>query len=196
MCTMFAWGALQLISALLLYQNVPQIILYPKWSRIYCRKRLPSAALLLVVHNSVFLGMAGTIYLSCSLFSGWRTFSFHCTNAPHMLFAWQLWGMDLPDLQEAGHSRATASAVFGDLSGVSACEYWQLPLCTYLRCLPVAGAGFPILWASLFSALDSVGWKWCCQGRELFGNTENTKITFRVCLTWVRCAVFFNYFII
>lgn len=62
-----------------------------------------------------------------------------------MLFAWQLWDMALPGLQEAGHSWATASAVFGNFPGIPACEYRQLLLCSCLRYLIVAGAGFPIL---------------------------------------------------
>lgn len=76
-----------------------------------------------------------------------------------MLFPCQLWDMALPGLQEAGHPRATASAVFGNFPGVPACEYQQLLLRSCLRFLLVAGAVFPILWASLSSALDSVGWK-------------------------------------
>lgn len=76
-----------------------------------------------------------------------------------MLFAWQLWDMALPGLQEAGHSRATASAVFWNFPGLPAREYRQLLLRSCLRFLLGAGAVFAILWASLSSALDSVGWK-------------------------------------
>ena len=63
-----------------------------------------------------------------------------------MLFAWQLWDLALPGLQEAGHSWATASAVFRNFPGVPASEYWQLLLHSCLRFLLVAGAAvLPIL---------------------------------------------------
>lgn len=100
-----------------------------------------------------------------------------------MLFARQLWDMALPGLQEAGHSRAAASAVFWDFPGVPASEYRQLLLRSCLPFLLVSGAAFPILWASLSSALDSTRWKWFFQVGKLFGPTENTKITLRVCVT-------------
>lgn len=60
----------------------------------------------------------------------------------HTGFARQLWDMALPDLQEVGHPRATASAVFGNTLGVPAREYGQLLIHICLRGLRVGGAGF------------------------------------------------------
>lgn len=55
-----------------------------------------------------------------------------------MLFVWQLWDMALPGLQEAGHSRATACAIFWNFPAIPAREYQQLLLPSCLRVLLAA----------------------------------------------------------
>lgn len=72
-----------------------------------------------------------------------------------MLFAGQLWDMAFLGLPEAGHSWA----ILGNFPGVPAHEDQQLLLRSCLRFSLVAGAVFPILWASLSSVLESVRWK-------------------------------------
>lgn len=62
--------------------------------------------------------------------------------------------MALPDLQEVGHPRATASAVFGNAVGVPACEYRQPLIHICLGGLRIGGA------VSFHSLVTSFPYPW------------------------------------
>lgn len=134
-----------------------------------------SSAGLLLVHNFSFPWATETSYLSRSPCSERSIFSFHCMSVSHMLFAWQLWDMALPDLQEAGHSWPAASAICGNFPGVPACEYQQLLLCGALDpscgwcCFPHSlGNSFHCPWFSQMKVI--------LLDRKLFGHMENMKV--------------------
>ena len=91
--------------------------------------------------------------------------------------------MALPDLQEAGHSWAPASAVFGNTHGVPAREYGQLLLQICLGGLLVGGTVFFYSLGTSLPVLDSLIMAMTIPGRKLCGYAENAKITLRFLLT-------------